>query len=292
MKIHDKKPTTIERRSKDGTAREKRADKQGAHRSSFSELLAKDGDGKKGQGILDHANKSGEQRASGDALAARSQEDASLLDRQQLTEHGERKQHTLSFREQREVHKYEHRLETHDRVEQRYETRQLERREGSGEARAHDLQDSSTPAGRASPDPSRPAAREQRREDALAAGEGVDALGEMPSPERVDRASGEVGQAGATPESARREEVRALANKLVDACQVGQDQQARKVMMLDLRVPGRGNIRVRLRQEGNGISVRMRADNDELKSLLRAHQGSLRDAANERGAPFARIDIV
>jgi len=261
MKIHDKKPTTIERRSKDGTAREKRADKQGAHRSSFSELLAKDGDGKKGQGILDHANKSGEQRASGDALAARSQEDASLLDRQQLTEHGERKQHTLSFREQREVHKYEHRLETHDRVEQRY-------------------------------DPSRPAAREQRREDALAAGEGVDALGEMPSPERVDRASGEVGQAGATPESARREEVRALANKLVDACQVGQDQQARKVMMLDLRVPGRGNIRVRLRQEGNGISVRMRADNDELKSLLRAHQGSLRDAANERGAPFARIDIV
>ena len=83
-----------------------------------------------------------------------------------------------------------------------------------------------------------------------------------------------------------------LANKLVRACQVGTDQQARKVMMLDVRVPGRGSIRVRLRQEGNGISVRMRADNDELKALLRKHQGAMRDAAHEQGVTFSRIDVV
>ena len=66
----------------------------------------------------------------------------------------------------------------------------------------------------------------------------------------------------------------------------------RKVMMLDITVPGRGKVRVRLRREGHGVSVRMRADGEGLRALLRGQRAGMLDAARERGVRFSQLEIV
>lgn len=109
------------------------------------------------------------------------------------------------------------------------------------------------------------------------------------------RAGGEgqrVEESGATADSAKAEEVRQLAEKLVEACQTGLDQQGRQVMMLDVQVPGRGGVRVRLRRQGDGVEVRLRADNEALGELLRARQGALRDGMAGRGVVMSRLEVV
>jgi hypothetical protein len=315
MKIKDQRNRTkLERHVRAKESREPRADKKDAGVSSFRDLLQgkSDGEKKAPEGRLAAEKEPNGEGA--DELVRTEREDNNLQDtalhgRQQRAEKGEREQREHSFQERREVETHETRDKSHQRLEHRHRDRLTERRESPGEARAHDQQDSSNPAERASPGDSRRASAAGGRSPAadspdksvkntssddgaassLAAEKSLEAVGanNAVGAEQMN----EVGQAS-SPESARRQEVAELAGKLVRACQVGQDQQQRKVMMLDVRVPGRGNIRVRLRQEGDGISVRMRADNDELKSLLRSHQGVMRDTANEQGVSFTRIDVV
>jgi hypothetical protein len=109
---------------------------------------------------------------------------------------------------------------------------------------------------------------------------------------RVGGEGQRVEESGATADSAKAEEVRQLAEKLVEACQTGLDQQGRQVMMLDVQVPGRGGVRVRLRRQGDGVEVRLRADNEALGDLLRARQGALRDGMAGRGVVMSRLEVV
>ncbi len=87
-------------------------------------------------------------------------------------------------------------------------------------------------------------------------------------------------------------QVAVMAEQLVQACHVGQDKLARKVMMLDVDVPGKGQMRVRLTRDGDGVNVRMRASDESTRSWLKAHQGQLRDEAAARGVVLKRIDVV
>lgn len=101
-----------------------------------------------------------------------------------------------------------------------------------------------------------------------------------------------VKEAAPTADTARAEEVRRLAEQLVESCQTGLDQQGRQVMMLDMQVPGRGCVRVRLRRQGDGVEVRLRADNPALGELLRARSGELRDGMAGRGVAISRLEVA
>lgn len=89
-----------------------------------------------------------------------------------------------------------------------------------------------------------------------------------------------------------RAEMAQLANKIVQAFYVGQDARAKKIIMMDVNVPGRGSVRVRLSKTGDAVDVRMRADNEDLARLLRAHREDLRDSGASKGVNFANIEVV
>ena len=89
-----------------------------------------------------------------------------------------------------------------------------------------------------------------------------------------------------------REQVAELANKLVDKAHIGRDTAGRQIMLLDLQVPGRGGVRVRLRRRGQGFEVRMRADNEELARDLRHEREHFRQSAADRGVQFSSVDVV
>ncbi|MEZ4460289.1 MAG: flagellar hook-length control protein FliK [bacterium] len=73
---------------------------------------------------------------------------------------------------------------------------------------------------------------------------------------------------------------------------VGTDMNGRQVVMLNVQCPGRGNVKIRLRQEQDGVSVRARADNDELAGLLQEHQGELKQAMDKKGMKLAQLEVV
>lgn len=73
---------------------------------------------------------------------------------------------------------------------------------------------------------------------------------------------------------------------------VGADIHGKKVVMLNVECPGRGSVRIRLRQEESGVSVRVRADNDELSDLLETHQDQLRDAMSKKGLSLANLEVA
>lgn len=91
---------------------------------------------------------------------------------------------------------------------------------------------------------------------------------------------------------ARPPEMDALVDRLVEALHVGRDARARKVMLLDVQVPGRGGVRVRLRRRGQEVEVRLRADNDELRRELGQRREALRESARQRGVIFASIEVA
>ncbi len=87
-------------------------------------------------------------------------------------------------------------------------------------------------------------------------------------------------------------EVDAVVQEMVEACFVGEDAQARKVVMLEIALPGRGMVRARIRRERDGVSVRLRAKDPETKELLRAHKDEFVKGASERGVDLKEVDIV
>lgn len=99
---------------------------------------------------------------------------------------------------------------------------------------------------------------------------------------------------GKTPvdQSKLRAEVAELAKQLVDRAHVGRDASGRQIMLLDLQVPGRGNVRVRLRRRGDGFELRMRPENEELARDLRREREHFRQSAAEGGVDFTSIEIV
>lgn len=87
--------------------------------------------------------------------------------------------------------------------------------------------------------------------------------------------------------------VQQIARELVEACQVGEGESARRVMLMEVSVPGgEGSVKVRLRRDGDGIQVRLRGSDAQTTELLRKHQQSLRDEGARRGVVFKKIEIV
>ncbi|MBA2662362.1 MAG: flagellar hook-length control protein FliK [Bradymonadaceae bacterium] len=91
---------------------------------------------------------------------------------------------------------------------------------------------------------------------------------------------------------ADRAELAQVVDKIVQAFFVGQDTRSKKIVMMDVQVPGRGSVRVRLSRSGEQVDVRMRADNVELARLLRTHREELREAGTRAGITFASIEVV
>ena len=83
-----------------------------------------------------------------------------------------------------------------------------------------------------------------------------------------------------------------MVRRIVDAVRVGQDAQARQVVFVDVTVPERGKVRIRLRRDGGGMEVRMRADNDALARSLQQGVGTLRDKAEDKGISFTSVQVV
>lgn len=83
-----------------------------------------------------------------------------------------------------------------------------------------------------------------------------------------------------------------VAKEIVQAVRVGEDAQARKVVFLDVTVPGRGDVRIRLRRDGGGMEVRMRADNDALARSLQQGVGQLREEAAKKDLQFTSVQVV
>ncbi|MFW5966335.1 MAG: flagellar hook-length control protein FliK, partial [Persicimonas sp.] len=111
---------------------------------------------------------------------------------------------------------------------------------------------------------------------------------------RTDAAGGAKRAEGAesTGRSQMREEIARLADKIVERAQIGRDEGGRRIMMLDLHVPDRGNVSVRLRQRGDGFEVRMRADNEDLARELRREREHFRQSASDNGVDFTSIEIA
>lgn len=83
-----------------------------------------------------------------------------------------------------------------------------------------------------------------------------------------------------------------IVDKMVEAVHVGQDERARRVVMMDVVVPGMGRLRVRLKRTRQGVEVRLRAEAPELTKLLRTHKSELMDSARGRGLEMTRVEIA
>ncbi|RAL23938.1 hypothetical protein DL240_07260 [Lujinxingia litoralis] len=83
-----------------------------------------------------------------------------------------------------------------------------------------------------------------------------------------------------------------VVEQMVRAAQVGEDAQGRRVMFLELEVPGRGMLKVRLLREHDGFSVRMRASDEGLARDLLRWKGEMVRAAGERGVKLNGVAVV
>lgn len=95
---------------------------------------------------------------------------------------------------------------------------------------------------------------------------------------------------GADP--AKKEELQKLISKMVEKIQVGEDARKRKTIIMQVEVPGRGQVNVRLRKDGDSYDLRLRAKDPSFAHALKSEQGELRRMGAEKGLRFTRIDVV
>ncbi len=115
----------------------------------------------------------------------------------------------------------------------------------------------------------------------------------IPGVDEIAERAGGAGAAGKAESSAYAEPpMMRVARKIVEAVHVGDDAQGRRVVFLDITVPGRGDVRIRLRRDGGGMEVRMRADNDALARSLQQGVADLREEGAEQGIQFTSVQVV
>lgn len=83
-----------------------------------------------------------------------------------------------------------------------------------------------------------------------------------------------------------------ISREILQALRRGEDAQQRRVVFLEVRIPGLGDLRIRLRRDGDSVSVRLRADNDGLAREVRAELSSLREAGAARGIHFTNLEVL
>jgi hypothetical protein len=137
--------------------------------------------------------------------------------------------------------------------------------------------------------PTRRGARGRRRGEESAPGierTAVDARNERSVRVGASRAE------GASRTSADVETIRRLAAEVAKSVKVGVDRAKRQVVLMDVEVPGRGTVHVRLRRQGERFDVRLRADDHGLARMLRRHRDDLRQAGDDAGVSFGELRVV
>lgn len=116
------------------------------------------------------------------------------------------------------------------------------------------------------------------------------AVNELDSNHQVQQGTAEVEQSSMPKDV---EQIQALTEMLVKECRLGEGKQmAKRVMLLDLSVPGKGDVRVRVMRDGDGVQVRFRAADKQTAQWLHDHKEKLRDQGHQRGVVFKRIEVV
>jgi hypothetical protein len=105
---------------------------------------------------------------------------------------------------------------------------------------------------------------------------------------RVDTSRAE----GSSRTSADVETIRRLAAEVAKSVKVGVDRAKRQVVLMDVEVPGRGTVHVRLRRQGERFDVRLRPDDHGLARMLRRHRDDLRQAGDDAGVRFGELRVV
>lgn len=86
--------------------------------------------------------------------------------------------------------------------------------------------------------------------------------------------------------------VEQIVDRMVEAVHVGQDERARRVVLIDVVVPGMGRLRARLKRTRQGVEVRLRAEAPELTRLLRGQRAEIMDTARARGIEMTKVEIA
>ena len=113
-----------------------------------------------------------------------------------------------------------------------------------------------------------------------------------PIEELQERSAGAQAMSNTDAPRAAEPPVTQVAREIVEAVYVGQDSQQRQVIFVDVTVPGRGDVRIRLRRDGGGMEVRMRADNDALARTLQQGVRELREEGQKKDIEFTSIRVV
>jgi hypothetical protein len=141
------------------------------------------------------------------------------------------------------------------------------------------------------PDERRPKRRKRGRRSGEEGAAGVDRVAAEVRSDRAARV-GPSRTEGLGRTSADAETIRRLAAEVAKSVKVGVDRAKRQVVLMDVEVPGRGTVHVRLRRQGERFDVRLRADDHGLARMLRRHRDDLRQAGDDAGVSFGELRVV
>lgn len=120
--------------------------------------------------------------------------------------------------------------------------------------------------------------------------------GEQPQHRGIDDVRRRTERTGSTTDprlADSRPAVEVVAREILQAARFGEDDRTRRVVFLDVTVPGRGDIRIRLKRDGSGgFEVRLRAGNDSLGRTLQHGSDELRRRGQRQGVRFSSIRVV
>ncbi|GEM_PF-6749701 len=103
----------------------------------------------------------------------------------------------------------------------------------------------------------------------------------------------ETSQAAASSRGAENlETIRRLAGEVAKSLKVGVDAAKRQVVLMDVEIPGRGTVHIRLRRQGAKFDARFRADDHGLARMLRRHREDLRQAGDDAGVQFGELRVA
>lgn len=111
--------------------------------------------------------------------------------------------------------------------------------------------------------------------------------------DRSDRAAASSDRTAATGRGELAEQhIQRLAEDMVKAVRVGRDEQRRRLVMMDVEVPGRGELRIRMRRDGESYDVAFRTDDRDLRQDVSRGTNALRQAVDERGVRLGSVRVA
>ncbi len=87
------------------------------------------------------------------------------------------------------------------------------------------------------------------------------------------------------------EVVENLMTQMVEDGQLTQDEDGRRVMLMRLNVPGRGDVRVRMWHKPEGLDLKLKATDASTERLLRTNADQLRQGLADRGVRLSKLEV-